>query len=223
MSTQVNDVREKKWLLSQMVDFRNAGGASSVEWMEYFVSLLINMPTRWTRESLALKDDFADRWRGTHGEWLHSAGNTVAHNWLGMAYAWWSVYEAKEVTKIQLADSPDFSGPSRLSTDPSHSQYAPIWIYGDIGQCGPAAMAEALHSLVRIHSIWISVIDWNTRVVVEFLYNLSNFQMINSIFGERRHTIAIARDVFYCGGCKKWSIPQNEAEHLIEDWLTKTP
>jgi hypothetical protein len=54
MSTQINDAREKKRLLGEMVDFRDAVGAPAIEWMEYFVTLLIDMPTRWTKEPLTL-------------------------------------------------------------------------------------------------------------------------------------------------------------------------
>lgn len=114
----------------------------------------------------------AKRYIDSKGEWFHSAGRTVAHNWLGMA---WAQERIEQGVKIDLLDSPDIRG-----------EIDGHLIAGDVGRCTYSAWFDGFRNLRR-GDLWISVIDYDHEVVLEPQIDIANLMLL---FGEARLPIS---------------------------------
>jgi hypothetical protein len=213
--TITSDVEKKALLGDEMVRLQPALGVSTIGWLETFKELLIELPTVWHVVNAPLQEDFADLWMERHGEWQHGSGRTKAHNRLGMAYAWWALYEVGGLSEINLSDSPDFSGSKPLPTD-MHNTPATVRVCGDIGKCTPVALFTGLTTL-RFHDVWISVINWETQVFIQFGYSPSayrSYKIWSRLRKDYDHYQAV-RGIFFCEGCNEWSITEKSRQKLI--------
>ena len=209
---------EKKALLSDMVNFKRALSVSAIGWVEYFSLMLVELPTAWFVINEPLKDEFADLWIEGYGRWKHSGGRTGAHNRLGMAYAWWALHEVKGLDEIHLSDSPDFRG---VMTTPANMHGTPtrVSVRGDIGKCTPVAMLFSLRSL-SFHDVWISVLDWETQIFIQFGYSPGRFisYRIDSLVSGIDDHFQAMKDIFFCEGCDEWSITEDSRERFMASW-----
>jgi len=211
------DNAEKKALLGdEMVRLRPALGVSTIAWAEILTELLIDLPTAWCRVNVELKDTFTHQWAARYGVWNHSAGKTRAHNKLGMAYAWWALHEVVGLSHIELSDSPDFRG-TMILPESMHGSPTEVKVCGDIGRCTPVALSNGLRTL-RLHDVWISVIDWESQVLIRFGYSPSEYlfhKMWSGLVEGYNHNEAIKR-IFFCDGCNEWSITKKSRRDFLE-------
>jgi len=107
-----------------------------------------------------VKREWAKMYVDKYGRWMHSAGYTEAHNNLGMAWAWWA-NEYSRFDKLFLSDSPDIYGELEGQR-----------VIGDIGQCTYIAWCDGIMGSFGFHDLWISVLDYDTQVVVEAQANI---------------------------------------------------
>lgn len=212
---------EKKDLLCEMVRFQPDYGVSGIKWMESFTELLITMPTVWYLVNVPLRDEYADFWIRKYGEWKHGSGRTQAHNRLGMAYAWWALHEANGLEEIHLSDSPDFWGTMQLSAE-VHGTNTISRVCGDVGKCSPVAMLDGTRAL-RFHDIWISVTRWDQQVLVQFGYNVAEFQSLKlwGPMGKVQDYSKVTEDIFFCKHCNEWSITDESRRAFIERWQAR--
>jgi hypothetical protein len=216
MNQVVENETEKKALLSEMVRFQSDLGISGIGWMETFTKLLIELPTAWFIVKKPLQEKYAELWEQKYGKWSHGSGNTESHNKLGMAYAWWAVHEVNSLSDIKLSDSPDFSGSMPLPDD-MHDLPMMVRICGDIQKCSPVAMFKGLTTL-NFHDVWISVVDWDTQIFVQFGYSVARYIQINrwSRLGKIDDYQRAIQKTFFCKGCNEWSIAEKSRKMLIE-------
>ena len=194
----IDDEAERRDWLEQMVRFQNQTGTRAWRWEESLRFFTVDLPAKWWLLKLKEPIDagFADLWAKEHGEWRHKSYRGP-HETLGMAYAWWATKNSG-LKKLQLADSPD------LSAECGNRRAA-----GDIGRCSPLAFLEGLRSL-EFHSLWISVLDESTQILVEFLYHPGWFIVYNVQYGlglSTNRDAAIGK-AFWCSHCKRWSVSE---------------
>lgn len=219
---EINDNQEKLDLLEDMVRLQNQGGVSSFEWALRIKHWLIEMPTKWTllEADGLLSKKMADLYIKENGIWEHSHGKINQHNLLGMAYAWWASNENPAIEEIYLADSPDFTGSF------NNDSVIKSIFHGDIGICTPNAILNGLTYLAKIHDVWISVLDWNRQVIIEFYYAPS-FWIKSNLEGlfEQESTDARVNakleDVFFCKGCNIYHIDKQAKKAYTIDLKEK--
>lgn len=209
----IDNVSVKKLLLGEMVRGRNQLGVSAMEWMERFHTYTVKLPVVWTRVTgIELPRSFSNRWAESHGEWDHGTRRTGVrsnHNALGMAYAWWSTHEHKRLEEFCLSDSPDFRAKCGGKT-----------VSGDIGQCTPMALNQGLHMMIEPHSLWISVLDWDTQIILEFQYSVGLLitNTIDAAMSPDFDRERALRDVFWCEDCNEWAVPEESRKIFFRDW-----
>lgn len=219
---EINDNQEKLDLLGDMVRLQNQIGVSSFEWALRIKHWLIEMPTKWTlleAEGL-LNKKMADLWIEENGIWEHSHSKITQHNLLGMAYAWWASNENPGIKELYLSDSPDFSGTFNNESVIKSS------FHGDIKSCTPNAIMNGLTYIVKIHDVWISVLDWNRQVIIEFYYAPSSWIKSNleGLFSQELTDTRInakLEDVFFCKGCNTYHIDKQARKAYAIDLKNK--
>ncbi len=216
MNKRIEGEREKKFLLDSMINFQPALGLSTVECAQALTELLIEMPVAWFTVKEQLKEEFADLWVEKYGEWKHGSGNAKKHNKLGMAYAWWALHKVEGLSDIELSDSPDFSGSMPLVLG-KHKSSAKANVWGDIGKCTPTAIFNGL-MVLNIHDIWISVIDWETQIFLQFGYSPARYRHLKLWAGISKPAdySKATREIFFCEECDEWSITDDTRKTLIE-------
>ncbi len=182
-------------------------GNSAMEWLHHFNRILATPLVGWTRIELdePLPESYALSWENKHGRWEHNGNTTASHNELGMAFAWWSVYEQHNLDTISLTDAPDIRG-----TIGNHC------FSGDIGRCSPMALHEGLLSLCA-HDLWITVIDWSTQLVLEPKYNIGVLLSNSVNRGIRGKNLSedTIKNAFFCKECKEWAISPQAHKDLM--------
>ena len=115
---------------------------------------------QWYVITESIDPQFADYYQQHNAPWVHSGND---HNTLGMAWAW----RVKQLgMTIELSDSPDIRGTWRCS-DISSS------VIGDVGRASYMAWLDGMWGrTTRQGDVWISVIDWNRVVMIEFMYDM---------------------------------------------------
>ncbi len=216
MNRRVESEREKKFLLDSMIRFQPALGMSTVECSQALTELLIEMPVAWFIVKEQLKEEFADLWVEKYRKWEHGSGNAKDHNKLGMAYAWWALHKVEGLSDIELSDSPDFFGSMPLILG-KHKSSAKSNVRGDIGKCTPTAIFNGL-MVLDIHDVWISVIDWETQIFLQFGYSPSRYRHLRLSTGISKFTDypEAIRKNFFCEVCDEWSIAEDSRKALIE-------
>lgn len=216
MNPTIENEDEKIDLLERMVSFQSALGVSGMKWMRTFNNLLIELPTVWFRVNEPLQEEDAALWEQKYGKWSHGSGNTKAHNKLGMAYAWWALHKVVGLDEIVLGDSPDFFGRMKMPAG-MHEAPMTVEVRGDIGKCTPIAMLNGL-KVLNFHDVWISVIDWHTQVFIQFGYSPAQYQLIkfSRTLWKNDDCEGMIRKVFYCEGCKEWSITEDSRGHFVK-------
>lgn len=201
---------DKERLLESMVRFKSQLGYTSLQWMRFFDSMLIEAPVHWNLITLEqpLEEEWAAMWAARRGKWHHAG---AGHNALGMAFAWWALYQHQTLDELELVDSPDLVG--RLANHRVH---------GDIGECSPGALLEGLR-FSSWHDLWISVLDWNEQLVLEFDYNIGGIihqpllEIFNTVTGEKRLSEADLRDIYFCPEHQMWILSEEDrARKLLE-------
>ena len=204
--TDIDNQEEQKGLLDKM--FR-CDGRYAEKWRERDLLELwfIGLPTLWTKIVLdrPIPWQYAEYWTNKHGEWGHGQGRTNKHDRLGMAYAWWIKEEQKKIPDLILSDSPDF-----------HGTVGDKRINGDIGNC---SFPGALDALFRstFHSLWISVLDYSTQIIVEFNYAPHSYIGGNGLtalpgFGTREQFF---NECFFCPECGKYSLDPKAIDYVL--------
>lgn len=160
-----------------------------------------------------------------YGQWSsHGARNTninaSTHNKLGMAFAWYMLNK-RIFDKVELSDSPDFYALSQINNKDNNLQ---INISGDVGKCTTIAIMQGLQRLENIHDLCISVLDWSTILVIEFLYSPSKYYKYklrtgtNSSkllpFNLNNFTDKGLLEIFYCAYCMNWTIQDESLKEL---------
>ncbi len=208
--TTISSESEKRSLLGEMVRFENQLGLPGWKWQRILYGLTIVLPTRWVvvRLEEPLQPRFADYWACEHGEWTHST-RRGPHEELGMAFAWWAMRNTV-LENLDLADSPDIRG-----------KYCGKPVVGDVGQCSPWAFITGLRC-VGFHSLWISVLDKSTQVLLEFRYSPSAVVAYNLRGGftsesERQEAIKTA---FWCPDHAEWVLAEEDRKQF---WRTLRP
>jgi hypothetical protein len=100
---------------------------------------------------------------GDFPAWTHAG----EHEQIGRLY--WSFFFSaygKRSPHLQFSDAPDFRG-SYLDNEQVRRN-----IYGDIGQISVSAFVENVLPNLRLHDLWISVLDSYSQVIVEPLVDL---------------------------------------------------
>lgn len=222
---EVTDPVEKRFYLGSMFRFTNETIFPAVDSAILANERLVAFPTAWYELNLKnpLTDEMAQKWASSHGEWKHGTGNSGEHNRLGMAYAWWVTYEVGGLLNINLGDSPDFRGTILLHNE-RHKENKVAKVCGDIGKCSFLAFNNGFMNL-GFHSCWISVLNPQKQILVEFGYNPEELHR-RSLFGAwwaRREdpTYSSAddlREIFYCEECKSWSVTEDSLQRIGAEW-----
>ena len=99
----------------------------------------------------------------------------------------------------------------------NHISPKSIRVCGDIKKCTPVALVAALKSL-NFHDVWISVLDWDTQVFIQFGYSPAQYGLFNisTQLGRIRDYEQTMKDIFFCEGCNTWSISEESRQKLIE-------
>ena len=132
-------------------------------------------------EEESIKESDQALWVSVNKAWGHSGGSTTAHNHLGEGYAGWiNRLGGNKVFDFWLDDSPDFGFKLRCGEKKhyinnfGHKYNYPgyVTVRGDIGKCTPLAFWHGLNGGLYPGSLWISVIDAWTQIVIEFHYSV---------------------------------------------------
>lgn len=221
MHQVVESRSEKLAILSDMVRLENQLGVSALGWAEHFIRMLVDMPTSWVivEPERLVKEVFADAWIRQYGSWNHAGGHTKRHNTLGMAYAWWALHENQSLDSLHLSDSPDFQG-SMTCPVGKKGPTKTVRVVGDIGKCSPVALFEGLKGLLEIHDVWISVLDWQRHILIEFGYSPAQWYAYS--VGPTSRTDAPGyfseeelRNIFFCDCCSEWTITKTSRRKLL--------
>jgi hypothetical protein len=203
---------ERRSLLSRMVRFEDQEGVPAWKWERRFYEWTIVLPSRWflIRLPKPIPRQYADYWSSDQGEWAHGS-RRGAHEELGMSFAWWAT-ENTVLENVSLADSPDVS-----------ARFLGRRVEGDIGCCSPWAFTTGLRCL-GFHSLWISVLDASTQVLVEFRYGIGAFLAYSLGYGiTRGYSSQAERDsairaAFWCPEHTEWVLPQQARNNF---WTTQ--
>lgn len=216
----VDNKEEQKYLLGEIIVPENRGSASIFDQLNHLEHMLINMPTTWSLIDIPLKNEYTILYEDKYGKWSHGTRDAGTHNNLGMAFAWYMLFK-NILTKIELTDSPDFHARTEIRSTDNKLQ---INISGDIGKCTTIAIMQGLQRLENIHDLWISVLDWSTILVIEFLYSPSTYYKYklrtrtNSSkllpFLLNNYTDKELAEIFYCTHCKDWTIEDKSLKEL---------
>ena len=216
----VDNKEEQKYLLGGIIVPENRGSASIFDQLSHLEHMLINMPTTWSLMDIPLNNGYTILCGDKYGKWSHGIRDTGTHYNLGMAFAWYMLFKYIFI-KIELTDSPDFHTITKIK---STGNKLKINISGDIGKCTTIAIMQGLQRLENIHDLWISVLDWSTILVIEFLYNPStyyNYKLrtrTNSSkllpFHLNDFTDKELSEIFYCAYCKDWTIDNESLKEL---------
>ena len=166
---KIKDYSQKLKLIGEMVRLQNQVGLSSFEWALMIKDWFLDMPTEWYLVDLdgSINQEMSNSWINEYGMWKHNHGKKTNHNILGMAFAWWGLNKSNWINEICLSDSPDLSG---ILLDEKGCERK---FYGDVGMCTPNAVINGISYTHNIHDRWISVLDWNRVIVIEFHYSPS--------------------------------------------------
>jgi len=224
MSKIIKSDKEKEDLLGDMVNFQRQVGMSALDWVDHLKLMLIKMPATWTlaTHNEPFKEEYIKLWIENYGEWRHCNRRTKAHNNLGMAYGWWTFKELKTFSDFKLSDAPDFKG-KIVGKQLKNRKFR---VAGDIGQCTPSAICNGIKSLC-IHDLWISVLDWNTHIIIEFGYNPSKYyeyhicRAFSSIAEFNVPVLEQIKDVFFCKYCNEWTITKSSIEEIAKVWVSQ--
>lgn len=202
--TPIDDELERRDWLWEMVRFQDQAGTRAWRWEETLRFLTMDMPAKWWLLELKEPIDaaFANLWAEQQGEWRHKSYRGP-HETLGMAYAWWA-RQNSGLRELTLGDSPDLSakcGDRRAA--------------GDIGHCSPLAFWEGLRRL-EFHSVWISVLDEATQVLLELLYHSGRFITCDVQYklGASIDRDEAIRRSFWCSHCKQWAVSERFRDSL---------
>jgi len=220
MICNIKNKEEQEYLLGDIIVPENRGSASIFDQLRHLKHVLIDMPTTWSIIDIHLKKEYTVLYKSKYGIWSHGNRNTGTHNNLGMAFAYYTLNK-NIFSKIELSDSPDFYAVSVIKKIDDNSQ---INIAGDIGRCTTIAIMQGLQRLENIHDLWISVLDWSTILIIEFLYSPSvyyNYKlrtMPRSLkllpFHLNNFTDKELAEIFYCTYCKQWAIQDVSLKEL---------
>lgn len=114
-----------------------------------------------------------------------------------IAQLFWNFFHANYTGELYFWDAPDFQGILKPPT-----LVSPARFWGDIGQVSVSAFIYALR-FMNAHDLWISVIDEETLVVIELLWDLLYFQgdmwssKLNPTDAER-HLTKVEERIHHC-------------------------
>lgn len=221
MIDKVKNEEEQKYLLGEIIVPENRGSASIFDQLSHLQHMLIDMPTTWSVIDIPLQREYTRLYTSKYGQWSHGTRNAITstHNKLGMAFAR-CMLNKKIFNKLELSDSPDFDAVSEINYKDKNSQ---INISGDVGKCTTIAIMQGLQRLENIHDLWISVLDWSTILVIEFLYNPSTYYKYKLKTRTNSNLLPLhlnnftdkeLSEIFYCGYCKDWTIQDESLKEL---------
>lgn len=158
-SSTIEDNSMKEILLNRMTETRSH---EPQQYMMALKMLTIDCPCTWThiKYDPPIGSEMAKRWIKDNGVWDHSSSDEPwDHEMLGMAFAGKGI-----VKNIELRDAPDFIGNIGQST-----------VVGDIGKCSSMSMFRGIRMLRYAGDTWISVLNWQEEIMVEFMYDPAGF------------------------------------------------